>query len=109
MESPLEIETQWLREYARTYLPCDASVQFSPDLLRRSDVNLIDLISVFRNGFVVFADKIDSEGAIWIVEGEDTDGGELRIKLLVHTQEMRIRVKDVERLHHVKGPHDDAA
>ena len=107
--TPLSTETQWLREYACTYLPCDGAFQYAPEMLRRRGVYLIDLICLFRSAFVVSADKIDSHWAVWIVEGEDCDGNELRAELLVHTQEMRLKLEDVERLNHDQGPNNDAA
>ena len=94
----MKIETQWIREWARTYLPSDDVLDYPPEAFRREGVNMLHLGCLLRRGGVVFADKLDEPGALWIVEGQDCDDNELRAKLIVQTQEMSIRVVDVERL-----------
>lgn len=105
----LKIETNWLRAYARTYLPCEDALEYSPEAFRQADVDLLQFACLLRRGRVVFADKLDGPGAVWIVEGQDCDDNELRATLLVQTQEMSIRVHDVERLQREQGAKISAA
>ena len=67
------IETTWLREYAKTYLPSESGFSFSDDDLRASGVNLIQVRQIFRKGYVVSAEKLDGPGALWTVEGQDNE------------------------------------
>ncbi|GJE26238.1 hypothetical protein [Methylobacterium organophilum] len=94
----LEIETVWLRDYARTYMPCEAAFSFSADALRRARVSLIDIRHAFRVGRVIHADKLDEPGAIWTVVGDDCDGQALMIIILVVTEMLSVEVRDVRRL-----------
>lgn len=94
----LKTETVWLRHWARTYLPCDDALEYPPEAFRRQGVNLLHFGCLLRGGWVVFADKLDEPGAIWVVEGQDCDDSDLRATLIVRTQEMSIRVVKVERL-----------
>lgn len=109
MGAPQKIETEWLRGYAQTYLPCDAALVFSPEELRQKGVDVLDLICLFGGGTVVFADKSDGPGAIWWVDGFDCDGNPLSADLIVETQEISIRVLKVRRLPSNEGPSKDAA
>lgn len=94
----LDIETVWLRDYARTYLPCEAAFSYSADALRRARVSLIDIRHAFRVGRVLHSEKLDDPGAEWTVVGEDCDGQSLMIIILVVTEMLSVRVRDVRRL-----------
>jgi hypothetical protein len=95
----LKIETEWLRAYARTYLPCEDALVYPPEVFRREHVDLLHFACLLRRGRVVSAEKLDEPGAVWIVEGQDCDDNDLRATLVVQTQEMSLRILDVERLH----------
>lgn len=92
----LEFESEWVREYARDYRPSEVAFEFAPSLLRRAGIDLVQIRNAFRDGWVVFADKLDGPGALWIVDGDDGDGRILRLTLVVETQIMRVRLRDVE-------------
>ncbi|WP_430911117.1 hypothetical protein [Methylobacterium sp. sgz302541] len=102
------IETVWLQDYARTYLPCEAAFSYSADALRRARVSLIDIRHAFRVGRVVRSEKLDEPGAEWVVEGEDCDGRSLIIIVLVVTETLSVRVRDVRRIEK-KDVDNDAA
>ncbi len=102
------VETEWVREYARTYLPSDAAFKFRPALLRREEVTLIDIRNVLQSGVVTFSDKLDEPGAIWIVEGDDDDGRRLIVTLHVISEEVSVTLRDVQVVG-MKGGIDDAA
>ena len=110
MKTPLKYETQWLRQFARTYLPHNAPVEFDPAALRDANVTLLHLVCLFRGGWVVFSNKLDGPGAFWTVEGPDCDGAPIRASLEVQTQEMSIKVMKAERLDDdEQGPENSAA
>jgi hypothetical protein len=94
----LELATEWLREYARTYLPCNHHLEFCPDMLREQRIWVTDLGCFLRSCHVIEIGDIDECGACWIVEGRDCENREMRAVLVVHTQQMTIRVDDVERV-----------
>ena len=104
------LETDWVRQYARTYLPSDAAFKFRPALLRRNKVTLIDIRNVLRSGTVVFSDKLDSPGATWIVEGNDTDGRQIVVTLHVISETVSVALIDVDVVMlREKGGTNDAA
>ena len=94
----LDIETVWIRQYARAYLPHETGFSFSAEMLRREGVTLIDVRNVFRKGVVTYANKLDDPGAIWVVEGEDVDGRQLRITVIVVSEILEVRLRKVERV-----------
>lgn len=104
----LEFETEWLREYARTYLPIEAGLEFSPQALRRSGVTLLDIRNAFRFARVIAAEKLDEPGAFWIVEGRDCDGAMLSIAIIVISETYSVRLCEVTRTPSVEDESDDA-
>lgn len=108
-KTALSMETQWLRAYARTYLPSDAAFSFSPERLRRAGVTLVDVRNVFRTGVVAVADKLDGPGALWIVEGENSNGDLLRLTVIVVSEELAVSLRDVERVIVKEDGQHDAA
>lgn len=94
-KSKFQTETTWIREYAKTYLPCEAGFSYSPDDLRSTGISLIQIRHVFRNGEVVFADKLDEPGAIWVVEGEDQDRLWLRLTVEVISETQSVLLREV--------------
>jgi hypothetical protein len=105
----LKIETVWLREYARTYLPCEAGFSFPAARLRDAGLSLLGVMMIFRNGYVVFADKLDQPGAIWVVEGVDENLVSFRLTMTVVTEMLAVDLVRVERLSEEDGNEDDAA
>jgi len=93
---PLNIATDWLRGYAQTCLPSDASFEFSEDDLRDKNITLLDVRQVFRTGTVVYADKLEGPGGLWIVEGEDFDGHILTATIVVISESITVRLLDIE-------------
>jgi hypothetical protein len=94
----LEIETVWIREYAKTYLPSEAGFSFSPTLLRELGLNLVALRNIFRSGRVVYSNKLDGPGAIWVVEGDDNEGNEFRLTVMVISESLAVSLADAERV-----------
>jgi hypothetical protein len=105
----LSFETTWLREYAKNILPSEATIEFDPHQFGEAAVDLLDLTCLFRRGRVVYSDKVDASGTIWVVVGTDCDGMAMRAVLDVHTQEMRVSVTKLERLSGDRGYDNDAA
>jgi hypothetical protein len=103
------VETDWVRQYARTYLPSDAAFKFRPALLRREKVTLIDIRNVLRSGTVVFSDKLDDPGALWVVKGSDTDGRQIAVTLHVISETVSVELLDVDVMVMKKGGTNDAA
>lgn len=103
----LKTETVWIREYARTYLPCEAGFSFSAARLRTVGLSLIGVTAIFRTGHVVFADKRDEPGAIWVIEGNDENGIGFRMTTSVITEVLAVDLVRVERITEENG--DDAA
>lgn len=103
------LETDWVRQYARTYLPSDAAFRFRPALLRRKNVTLIDIRNVLRSGTVVFSDKLDGPGATWVVEGRDTDGRQIVVTLHVISDIVSVALVDLDVVVMKKGGTNDAA
>lgn len=105
----LKIETVWIREYARTYLPCEAGFSFPAARLREARLSLLGIIMIFRNGYVVFADKRDEPGAIWVVEGEDENLVSFRLTVTVVTEMLAVDLVRVERQPEEDGNDSNAA
>lgn len=102
-KTALKLETEWLREYARAYLPSEAAFSFSADALRRAGVTLVGIRNACREGIVFFSDKLDDPGAVWMVEGDDGDGNMLVITLVVITDTMSVSLYEVEKVSGVEG------
>lgn len=105
----LQIETVWLREYAKTYLPCEAGFSFPASRLRDARLSLMGVIAIFRRGYVVFADKRDNPGAIWIVEGCDENEVSFRLTVTVITETLAVDLVRIERISEDDGNGNDAA
>jgi hypothetical protein len=103
------LETEWVHEYARTYLPSDAAFRYSPALLRRERVSLVDIRNALRSGAVIYSDKLDDPGALWIVEGDDADGRRIIVMLHVISESVSVSLQSVEVVGSQKGGSDDAA
>lgn len=103
------VETRWLREFAKTYLPCDSWAELNASALRRDDISIVDLMCFFRRGQVIYTDKQDCEGTKWVVRGVDCDDRPIIATLLVHTQEHLVKLKKIRRTDQTLGPHNDAA
>ncbi|HLK80166.1 MAG TPA: hypothetical protein VKT99_01545 [Xanthobacteraceae bacterium] len=92
------VETTWIREYAKTYLPSEAGFSYSAEHLRKMGLNLIAIRNVLRKGYVVYANKLDSPGALWIVEGDDNEGIKYRVTLTVISEILGVSLVKVERV-----------
>ena len=64
---------------------------------------------IFRNGYVVFADKRDEPGAIWVVEGEDENLVSFRLTVTVVTEMLAVDLVRVERQPEEDGNDSNAA
>ncbi|RAI37105.1 hypothetical protein [Rhodoplanes serenus] len=104
-----QLETEWLRAFASTYLPADGALIFEPPMLRDAEVSLIDLRHLFKKGRVVTADKLDGPGACWSVVGCDCEGNPLEARVDVVSEEITVILRDVRRPMFEKGSDDDAA
>ena len=105
----LGFETEWLRAYATTYMPTESGFSYPRDELLRHGVNLVNVRHVFRYGTVVFADKLDEPGALWIVEGRDQDERLLRIVLCVVSEMLDVTIRDIEILRQTVENDDEVA
>ena len=104
---PLTIATDWLHGFAQTCLPSDASFEFSPDDLRRQEISLLDVRHLFRTGTVVWADKLEGPGGLWLVEGYDLEGRELSATIVVVSESIVVRLLDINLVGESNG--NDAA
>jgi hypothetical protein len=98
----LKIETTWINEYGRTYLPTEAGFSFSAEDLRAAGMNLVQVRYVLSHGRVVYADKLDDPGAIWVVEGEDNDENEFRLTVKVISEELDVTLIKIEKIERVE-------
>lgn len=103
------LETEWIRGYAKSYLPNEAGFSFPPRMLRERNISIIQIRHALRHGAVVYADKLDEPGAEWIVVGKDQDGNELRFNLVVVSEAHKVTMRDVTRIEDLKETNDDAA
>jgi hypothetical protein len=92
------LETVWIREFAKTYLPSEAGLTYSPQSLRVAGISLIGIRNVLRRGHVVFADKLDGPGARWIIEGDNNEGERFRLTVTVITEQLAVDLDKVEKL-----------
>src|SRR5260370_29686386 len=102
------IETTWIREYAKTYLPNEAGFSYSEEHLRKIGLNLIVIRNILRRGHVVYADKLDDPGALWIVEGDDNEDNKYRLTLTVISEILGVSLVKAERVQ-VEENGDEAA
>lgn len=91
----LDVETEWLRGWASTYLPMDCSLTYSASLFRTVSFTLVHLMHALRRGVVIDADKLDAPGARWIVVSENCDGALCEVVLRVVTDTMHVEVESV--------------
>lgn len=101
------VETTWIRAYARTYIPNETPFSFPPALLRAAGVTLVDVRNICRRGRVIYADKLEEPGALWVVEGEDMQGRVVRLEIIVVSEEISVSLRDLEIV--VKEECNDAA
>jgi hypothetical protein len=104
-----DVETTWIREYAKTYLPSEAGFSFSADHLREVGLTLIGIRNIFRRGYVTFSDKLDGPGAVWIVEGNDNGGDRFRLTVTVISESLAVDLVRAERVSVEENDNDDAA
>jgi hypothetical protein len=102
-DEKFQIETVWIREWARTYLPCESSLTYSAELFRANAINLVDLRNMLRNGVVVYSEKLDSPGAEWMVECDDGEGNIFGIWLVVVSETLEVTVHNIKRLNATGG------
>jgi len=93
----LSIETEFLREFAQTYISEIAITTRAMDDLKRLGVGLADVIFVLQNGRVTISNKEEPEGAKWYVEGNTCDGENLSVSLHVWCDHYHVRVLRVYR------------
>jgi len=93
----LELETEWLRGYASSFSQDETGFTFSDDMLSETRTNLVEIRNAFRRCVVVFADKLDEPGALWIAEGPTDEDEQLRLTLKVVSATGNVRLMGVER------------
>lgn len=92
------VETQYLREFARSYL---SEVAFRPRAemqMRSQGVTLTGVHHVMRTGDVAKTEKEDAEGTVWTVVGETCDDDRLRIQLEVFYDRYQMVIVDVRKI-----------
>ena len=104
---PLTIATDWLRGYAQTCLPIDASFECSDEELLEKGITLLDVRQFFRTAQVTYADKLEGPGGYWMAEGLDCDGRKLRAELVVISESVTVRLLSIDIVESEDG--DDAA
>ncbi|HXL12607.1 MAG TPA: hypothetical protein VN941_01420 [Bradyrhizobium sp.] len=92
----LRIETAWIREYARTYLPSEVGFSFSDDDLRASGITLIAVRHVLSKGYAVRSEKLNGPGAIWTVEGQDNEGIWYQVTIKVISEQLDVTLINAE-------------
>ena len=90
------VETEWIRAYARTYIVSETPFSYCPQKLREIGVTLVDIRNICRRGRVVYANKLDGPGALWIVEGADMDERKIRWVIVVVSEEISVSLRSVE-------------
>jgi hypothetical protein len=94
----LSLETIWIREFAKTYLPSEAGLTYAPQVLRDAGISLIGIRNILRRGRVVFADKLNGPGARWVIEGDNNDGERFRLTATVITEQLSVDTNKVDRV-----------
>lgn len=108
-ELEFQIETEWIRNYAKTYLPSEAGFAFLPSMMRKRGFNIIQVRHVMKTGRVVYSEKLNEPGAEWIVVGHDQDGARLRLELVVVSDVQKVVLRDVSADDDRKEDGNDAA
>ena len=93
---PLTFATDWIRWYAQTCIPTDASFEYSEHYLIQHGFTLLDVLHLFRAGTVTSADKLEGPGGIWVVEGFDTDDRLVTAVILVFYASSIVRLHSIE-------------
>lgn len=93
---PLTIATEWIRGYAQTCVPSELSFEFSEADLLAKDLSLLDVLDLFREGKVVYADKLDGPGGYWVIEGEDAEGRTLSAEIVVISESLTVRLLSID-------------
>jgi len=97
-ERVCSLETVWIREFASMYLPSETGLSYAPQSLRDAGISLLDVRNICRRGYVVFADKLNGPGAVWVIEGDNNDGESFRLTVTVITEQLAVDLNKVERL-----------
>lgn len=93
----LELETEYLRSFASYYI---SEVGFDPTAeqqMRERKINLAEVLQALRTGWVVYSEKEDACGALWIVEGTTCDDDRLAIILEVFVDRYHMCIKSISR------------
>jgi len=98
VERACPLETEWIHEYAEAYMFGDCGIEFMPAAFAREGITLVDIRNVFRNGDVTYADKLDGPGAVWLVEGDDGDGGYIVAEIVVVSETLSVKVEKATRI-----------
>src|SRR5260370_6169239 len=90
-------ETEWLRAYAEAYEPTETGFAFPAERLREISASLVDIRVALRRCEVIYADKLDGPGALWIAEGPIDEQDRLRLSLIVVSETLDVRLREIER------------
>jgi hypothetical protein len=92
------IETQWIRDFARTYFLSEAGLSFAPERLRQIRLSLVSVRNVLRKGRVICSEKLDGPSALWIVDGKDNDDERYHVVLKVVSEALEVDLMEVEKV-----------
>lgn len=95
MAAAFKIETQFLRGWAATYYAEVSWDTEAEETMREARMPLVVVRQVLLSGRVVFSEKSDADGADWEVIGSTCDGDRLRLALIVHCDQYRVRIRRV--------------
>lgn len=104
-----KLETEWIRSWARIYLPYETATVFSAEAFRKGDLSLVDLMHVLGAGIVVHAEKLDEPGARWVVVGEDAEERRIQVTIVVISECYEVDLIDIQLLKGDSDGSDDAA
>ena len=93
----LKFETEWLRGCAEAFQPVDAGFAFSAHRLRVTGISLVDIRNALRMCEVVYANKLDEPGALWVAEGPTDEQDRLRVTLHVVSETLEVSLRAIER------------
>src|SRR4051812_13786782 len=103
-------ETTWIREYAKTYLPNEVGFSYEPQDLRDAGISIIGIRNIFRRGRVVYRNKLEGPGAVWIIEGDNNDEERFRLTVVVISESIAVSLMRAERVNERKvEDNNDAA
>jgi hypothetical protein len=94
MAAAFKIETTYLRGWATSYFN-EVSWDAEAERTMREGIPLVLVRQVFLFGRVVQSERNDACGAEWEVVGTTCDGDKLRLSLLVHCDEYRVRIRRI--------------